>query len=164
MPQAIAWNRLSSTPNRVGLTLPSQRRHFWHYGLALPESDVAPETREFIRMYISSVELLEILLLVSSVPDKVWSVDEVHHGIQSSYDSVARNLAALADVGFIKPEKAERQYVFHPKTPELAEGVHKLAKAYRERRVRVIELVYAPSPSAASLFSKAFDFRKEKDG
>ena len=114
-------------------------------------------------MYISSVELLEILLLVSTARDKVWSVDEVHHGIQSSYDSVARNLAALADVGFIKPE-GDRRYVFHPRTEELAEGVRKLAMAYRERRVRVIELVYAPSPSAASLFSKAFDFRKEKDG
>ena len=115
-------------------------------------------------MYISSVELLEILLLVSGSPDKLWSVEEVHHGIQSSYDSVARNLGALSDVGFMKRDDKEQRYVFRPKTPEMAEGLLKLAKAYRERRVRVIELIYAPAPSAASLFSKAFDFRKEKNG
>jgi hypothetical protein len=132
--------------------------------LACLAEDVEPETREFIRTYISSVELLEILLLVSGRPEKFWSLEEVHHGIQSSYDSVTRNLATLAERGFLKTEGKERRYVFCPKTPELAEGIRKLAKAYRERRVRVIELVYAPSPSAASLFSKAFDFRKEKDG
>jgi hypothetical protein len=148
----------------VGLTLPVRAWYFCHTALALAESDVEPETREFIRMHISSVELLEILLLVGGSPDKVWSVEEVHHGIQSSYDSVARNLAALSDVGFVKRDEKEQGYIFRPKTPDLAEGVRKLAKAYRERRVRVIELVYAPAPSAASLFSKAFDFRKEKDG
>jgi sugar phosphate isomerase/epimerase len=126
----------------------------------VPESDRTTVLHQFIARYIGSVEQLEILSLVSSAPGKTWSVAEVFRVIQSSEASVAECLKRFAEHGFLTVESGGG-HRFAPNTTDLAECVAELTKAYRERRVSIIEMIYRRPEDPIKNFAEAFRFRKE---
>lgn len=109
--------------------------------------DALPErVRKFVAKYLSSVEQMEILLLLSDSPAKSWPMEEVFQRIQSSRASVSEQLARLHQQGFLEastPESNVPVYHFRPASKELADGVAALKPVYRERRVKVVELIYS---------------------
>lgn len=130
----------------------------------MAQSEIRSELVQFIRQYIPSVEHLEVLLLVSALPDRSWTVEGIDQVIQSSVPAVAERAQELCAQGFLVEQKHEDEtarYQFQPRSEELRRLVAELATTYRERRVRVIEAIYAP-PSPMDEFSRAFQFRKDK--
>ncbi len=120
-----------------------------------------PELRQFAANYISSVEQLEILALFQSNPQKSWTVKEIYRHIQSSEASVASCLEAFAKNGLIALQP-DGNYRLSPRTPELARCIAELTKAYRERRVSVIEMIYDRPSDVIQDFADAFKLRKQK--
>lgn len=105
---------------------------------------------------------MEILLLLSDVPSKYWQVEEVFQQIQSSRASVMERLNFLCQQGFLAKDNNDPPgYRFNTASPELAEGVLELKPIYRERRVKVVELIYS-LPDQVRSFADAFKFRKDK--
>jgi hypothetical protein len=41
------------------------------------EAGIPVEVRQFVEKYIRSLDQLEVLLLVSALPDREWTVDDV---------------------------------------------------------------------------------------
>jgi hypothetical protein len=133
-------------------------------GAELPERIV-----DFIVRNIRSLEHLEILLLVSGSPARAWTQQAVYRVIKSSEASVLARLKELADQGFLQEEPGEPpQYRFKSSDEELKAVVAELAAVYRERRLRVVEIIYPGTTSGARNFADAFRIRKDpkrrKDG
>jgi hypothetical protein len=124
-------------------------------------NSITPELQRFIAKYIRSVEALEVLCLLHEDPTKTWRVPEVLHRIQSSANSVAGCLEEFRLAGLLTKD-AEEHYRFAPGEKDFVERVPMLAKTYRERRVSVIECIYAKPSDPIQDFANAFRLRKEK--
>ena len=122
---------------------------------------ISPELRQFIGKYVRSVEQVEVLRLLSAPPIRNWTVSEVFRQIQSSEKSITECLEDFLKVQLLVSESAGA-YRFAPQDPALASAVAELSAAYHERRVSVIELIYAKPSDTLQDFSDAFRFRKDK--
>jgi hypothetical protein len=124
--------------------------------------DLTEEVQRFIARYITSVEQLEVLLLLFSEPSRSWTPEAVYGQIQSHPGSVHQRLDDLVLSGFLIKEPATSTYRYSPADGERAQAVPLLAKAYRERRVKVIELIFAKPIDQVKAFADAFKLRKDK--
>lgn len=122
---------------------------------------ITPALQQFISRYVHSVEQIEILTLVSESPTTKWTVTQVFRTIQSSEKSVAEALATFCEAGLLISERAG-VYQFSAKTAELNQEVTDLVKAYRERRVTIVETIYKKPAEGIQHFADAFKLRKEK--
>lgn len=132
--------------------------HFCSVGVTA----ISGEVKEFIAKYIDSVESLEVLLLLLSRPEKSWSPEEITQQIRSSRASIDGRLAHLKRHGFLKRDDSPSQYRYQPASTELDEQLRKLAEAYKEFRVGIVELIYRPEGGIRS-FADAFKLKKEDD-
>lgn len=130
------------------------------FGMA--ENQFPESVRRFINQYIDSVEQLEILLLVSQEPSRVWTVDSVLKVIQSSLESVAARMKNLAAFGFFAFDEKEGGYRFNPNSADMARQVEGLREAYTTMRVRVIQAIFSGPGKQAQHFADSFRFRKDK--
>lgn len=128
------------------------------------DGGVPEPVRRFLSTHVSSIEQLEVLLLLRSTPDREWSVEEVNRALGSSLSSIQDRLALLADGGLVTHREVEgrRVYRYHPASDATAAVIDELANVYKERRLAVIQLVYARPESDAVHFAKAFKITRTK--
>lgn len=123
---------------------------------------LSTDLQKFIARHIHSVEQLEILCLFVESPGKAWSDAEVYRCIQSSQNSVSEKLHYFAQEGILARDP-EATYRLSSSSQELAQLALDLAKAFRERRVTVIDTIYRMPDQAIRQFADAFRLRKDKD-
>jgi hypothetical protein len=127
-------------------------------GAAVGERDIPKEVRQLIIEHISSIEQLEILLLLYREPARAWSADAVARELRIHTASAAARLADLRDRGFAAADGAAA-YRYRPGgAPDGA--VDGLARAYAERRVTVIELIFSKPLDNVRVFADAFRLKK----
>jgi hypothetical protein len=124
------------------------------------DSGFSEELERFIKEQIRSLEQLEILLLLSSAPDKKWTEQAVYEVIKSSRASVTARLNELVSQKLLSTETAG-VFTFSPESETVKRLVQELAVAYKQRPVRVVELLYSRPPDAVQEFAKAFKLRKD---
>ncbi|HEX3623923.1 MAG TPA: hypothetical protein VH280_00705 [Verrucomicrobiae bacterium] len=126
-------------------------------------NELSEELRQFIKEHITSLELLEILLLFHSAPDRSWTVGEVFKVIQSNPHSVADRLKNLTSLGFLVTEGAANPiFRFHPRTSELSQRISDLAKAYGFSKYKVIEAIFTEKRDQAQKFADSFKLRRKE--
>lgn len=121
---------------------------------------ISPEVQQFVARYIRSVEQLEILLVLHGNPGKWWTSQEVFRQIQSSEKSVVDGLEFFVREGLVQKD-TEGKFQLKPGASG-GEAVPELARAYRERRVAVIELIYTKPAEGLQSFADAFRFKKKE--
>lgn len=126
----------------------------------MSESFPQLELQKFISGFVHSVEQLEILCLLAEAGEKLWTAEEVFRCIQSSQKSVSECLKKFTREGFLVEEKGT--FRFSPKQDTHKEFVLTLARAYRERRVTVVEMIYRKPEDSIQHFADAFRWRKDK--
>ena len=129
--------------------------------MSMASDSLSVELRQFVANYLTSVEQLEVLCLLSENPGKAFSAPEAFRSIQSSEKSVADCLEAFRGAGLVVSD-TPGTYRFAPREQQQAQLVAELAKTYRERRVSVIECIYRKPPGLIQEFAEAFRLRKEK--
>jgi hypothetical protein len=132
-------------------------------GVTMSEHELADEVRTLIANHITSVEQLEILLLLRSRPDADFGVDEVADEMRTSGQSARGRLEDLRARGLVssRADGASTVYRYQPATDSLRRAVERLADAYAERRYTVIELIFAKPIEKLRLYADAFRFRKD---
>jgi hypothetical protein len=154
---------------------PDDRDHVWRKRLTVvctapvdhccfldvPNESLTAEVRDFIAEYVHSVEQLEILCLLLENDPKDWSAEEVFRQVQSSERSVSKCLESFRKNGLIN-SPAPGRYRMAFERPEAFATVRELAKAYRERRVAVIQSIYERPHDTLQDFADAFKLRKDK--
>jgi hypothetical protein len=126
--------------------------------------DLPADVRAFIASQVASVVQLETLLMLHRTPERAWGADEVARelGIDRGWAEgqletlCQQGLAVCADAG------QGRRYHYGAAAP-LRATVDALARAYAERRVTVIGLIFAKPADALRAFSDAFRIRRDKD-
>lgn len=126
--------------------------------------DFPQDIRQFVLDNITSVEQLEVLLLLlQRTPEKEWDAASVSRELYTQPEAAAKRLADLAALGLLAhSEGPTRLYRYAPRTPAQAQLVASTAEAYRLRRVAIVGLIYSRPTSEAQAFADAFKFRKEK--
>ncbi len=99
-------------------------------------------------------------MLILSSEDREWTPAEVYQQIQSSAASIQQRLAGLKEAGLLA--EREGRYRFAPRDGEVRQVLRDLAQAYHERRVRIIEAIYARKHDAVQTFADAFKFKKKE--
>ena len=125
------------------------------------ENTISEQLRGFIARHVHSIGQLEILCLLVKDPAKTWNVDELFRVLQSNRHSIEENLRVLAAEGLLLSAPAS-SYRFSADNPEQARIVADLAAVYRERPVRIVELIYSPPAGPIQSFADAFKLRKDK--
>jgi hypothetical protein len=127
------------------------------------EQVFSSELERFIAEEIQNLEQVEILLLLSSHPQRAWSAQNVYDVVKSNLDSVGARLEELTARGFLKKETApETGYTFSPEQNGIGKVVNELREAYKERPVKVVQAIYSKPPDAVQEFARAFRVRKER--
>jgi hypothetical protein len=114
----------------------------------------------FIRQNLQSIDQLETLLLLCKNRGRSWTPEEVKNELRTSIEGAKKSLGHLTRMGLIAPQPDET-YSYLPRSPELDNTVTELSQAYNERRVSVINAIYATSDPIQAL-SDAFRLRQPK--
>jgi hypothetical protein len=125
----------------------------------MSENGLPAPVRDFVVRHITSVEQLELLILLASDPQKNRTVEQIVAQIRSSHESINQRIKQLLRAGLLV--EADGGFRFAPASPEDAAVVRELAVAYREYRVRVIELIYSGAGPLKS-FSDAFKIKPKE--
>ena len=126
--------------------------------------DLPEVVGRFITERIDSVEQLEILLLLHRHPERTWTAEAVARELRISALSAGERLEDLArDAILSRGEGPAVEYRYAPARPGLEEAVAGLARAYAERRVTVINLIFSKPVDKIRTFADAFLLRKGKD-
>ena len=129
------------------------------------QDEIPPEVRGFITQTVGSVVQLEILLLLHGAPQREWTADEVARNLKIDRAWAEGQLQSLCEDRLAQclGDPPPPRYRFAPADPVVARAVDGLAKAYAERRVTVISLIFAKPPDPLRAFSDAFRFRKKDE-
>jgi hypothetical protein len=104
---------------------------------------ISATVEDFVRKHIRSVWQLELLLLVKS-SDRPLNPTEIANALYLTDETVSSGLKDFERSGLVGPSYVEPQaYVYAPRTPQLREAVEQTGKAYGERRVAIINLIFS---------------------
>ena len=123
---------------------------------------VPESVRDFVLAYIDSVVQLEMLLLLMR-GKKRWTATEVARELRIDPEGAAGQLAELTQKGLLTPtnSSAEMGYQYAPSSRRLRELMDGLERAYEDRRVSIISLIYSKPSDTIRVFADAFRIRKE---
>jgi len=117
----------------------------------------------FIQSAVPSVAAAELLLLVARQPERWWTVAEIRSELPADVNmddgGIASCLEALRARGLVEIE-AQRGARYHAATEALESHVKTLARAYNERPVTLIRMIYALRDTKIQSFANAFKLRK----
>lgn len=122
------------------------------------------EVRQFIFESVDSIEQLEIMLLLRSTGERMWTAQEIASKLRTNSASVVKRLAGLKRTGVVSDDCATHpSYRYRPVTPEIAAIVDGLADTCKIRPHRVYELIFS-SLKGARKFLDAFTLPGKKGG
>ena len=130
----------------------------------MSSADIPIEVKHFIHDHISTLDQLEILLLLRGSPERVWSATEISTVLYTNVQSVKSRLEAFCLKGLlIKTEAVEPYYKYKPTTDLLAKTIDDMARVYKDRRVSVVAFIYGSTDKHLQAFSDAFILRKKEE-
>jgi hypothetical protein len=129
----------------------------------MADATIPQPVASFIAKYISSLEQLEVIVLVSEAPLRTWTAREVFDLVLSSEASIANRLADFATKGVLTAvgTNGPPAYQFAPPTEEMRAAVALTVQFYRERPFQAIKAIFKPQVDPVQAFADAFRFRKE---
>jgi predicted ArsR family transcriptional regulator len=117
----------------------------------------------FIAEHVDSVMQLEVLLLLHGRPQTEFSAADIADQLRIDRGWVEGQLDNLCSRGLLACSDAPpRGYRYAPKSPESASAVAELARAYADRRVTIISMIFSKPPSSIRTFADAFRLRKDR--
>ena len=128
----------------------------------MADEGISPQVRAFIADYVESAVQLEVLLLLAGRRDRGWSAADVAQELRIETGWVDEQFHVMSAKGLLGSDPADPSRCrFAPKSPDLDRAVTELAKAYADRRVTVIGLIFSKPLDKIRDFADAFRFRKD---
>lgn len=125
----------------------------------MAKREFSPAFRTFVNKTITSVEQIEVLLILHANPDRVWSVGEISAILRSSPYAIESRMPGLIGARLAKAVEGGYQYVASGRSHAYVEM---LQEEYSARRFSVIELVFS-RPDPLQSFADAFRLKEEED-
>jgi hypothetical protein len=129
----------------------------------MDDSAFSDEFCAFLQTTVPTVDAAELLLALKSEPDRQWSPRDAAQSLQGRVNfkdgDAVRYLELFVSRSLLMAHP-ERRYQYRPASPELAGFVETLAKAYNERPVTLIRMIYALRDEKIRSFADAFKIRR----
>lgn len=129
----------------------------------MEDADFSDAFCRFIQHAIPSVEAAEILLFLQKSPDRAWLLKDIIEGLRASITiseaDGARWVELLQSRGLVTLGQ-DRRAQYRPASPDLEESARGLARAYAQRPVTLIRMIYALRDTKIQSFADAFRIRK----
>jgi len=119
-----------------------------------------PDLAQFVREHVRSVWALELLLALMADSARCWTPAELVGELRASASLVSDDLTRFERSGLALRDDAGC-WRYAPASPLLEDLAGRLATAYRERPVKVINFIAAP-PDPVQGLADAFRFRGDK--
>lgn len=127
----------------------------------MANSSLPLDIQEMLSKYIDSVGLLEALILIFDFPEREWTPEELSRELRSNNVSAAKQLARLAQSGFVLPTETKNAFIYSQQNPNLHQEVERLRTYYKEMSVAVIAYIYSQPQDKLKSFADAFKLRKD---
>jgi hypothetical protein len=123
--------------------------------------DFPEELCVFIQRTIPTIEAAELLVLLSRNPLRQWTLKEIVHEIRPTVitEAEAQKCLLLFRARNLVIEHQDASFQFSPASATLDSKVRVLAKAYNERPVTLIRMIYSRKIQS---FADAFRIEKDK--
>ena len=126
-------------------------------------ADLPDDLRRFIAEHLGSIVQLELLLLLAADARKPWSAEEAAKALYVSPEATLGFLEQMRAQGLCQRENSDPiHYRFAPSRPEHEQLTQDLAAVYKERRLTIINLIYASPVQKFQSFADAFRLRKNQ--
>ena len=121
---------------------------------------ISPPVREFLAKYVSSAELLDILMLLYREQEPVWTPASVSNRVFTVPQAAERRLEELEAQGLVmrRPGHADA-FCVDPTHPEVKATLPALREIYETNRAEVIGTVFKMRTDPLQSFSNAFRLR-----
>ena len=123
-------------------------------------SEIPEGLRDFMKKYISSVSLLEVLLMLKRDPERSWSAQDISTEMRTNRSYASSQLAELIALKLVVPAEREEAFRFDPLSPHSA-VIAELEELYINRRPTIINFIYAPPIDSIRDFANAFKIKKD---
>jgi hypothetical protein len=116
----------------------------------------------FLSQYIHSVRQLETVLFLRAHPDDFFTVEAVTTALRSNQGTTKKWLEEFVSGRILSKQNSPLvAYRFQPADPKIAEVLTELAKEYKVRPLKVIDVVVNRSTDQMMSFMHAFQIGKE---
>ena len=122
------------------------------------DGDLPVELRTFILEHINSVAQLEALLLLRRSAGE-WTVEAIARELRIDQAAASEQLTELTRRGVTQRLDGPERFRYAPRA-DVDPVVAEIQKAYEERRVRIIGLIYSTPRARVQDFADAFRIRK----
>lgn len=124
------------------------------------DADFPEELCLFIKDSIPTINAAELLLFLASDPARHWKVEEIVHELQPTViaESEIRRCLALFLARGLVVENQDSRFQYRPAAPGLEATVGALAKAFNQRPVTLIRMIYSRKIQS---FADAFKIKKD---
>lgn len=128
-------------------------------------SGFPPDVEQFVAAHLSSVEQLEVLLLLYRTAPRRWSAVAASRELRIDPVSAARRLADFqaSDVIAVEVGAEALEYWYAPRGAAPERVLAELERGYRDRRTSLINLIFAAPVNDVRVFSEAFRLRKPRE-
>lgn len=128
----------------------------------MADTELPGEVRHLIARHVTTMEQVEVLLLVMRAPERSLTLDELRTELRLQPPAPApTTLTSLQDAGLVEREATHPpRYRYAPANDALRRAVQLLAVAYNERPVTLIRLIYE-RPNPVQSFADAFRIRSD---
>src|SRR5688572_28468054 len=112
----------------------------------MTDPDFPDDLRSFIQESISSVDAVELLILLAAEPQRPYRLAEIIDKLRPtvlSEPAARRQLAHFEAHGLVTSQAGE-SWQYSPATPALDAAVRALTKVYNGRPVTLVRMIYAP--------------------
>jgi len=122
--------------------------------------DFPEELCLFIENTIPTIEAAELLVLLAGDPDRHWNVEDIVHELRPSVraESEVRKCLDHFRARGLVAENQDAQFQYRPTSPTLDATVRALAKAFNQRPVTLIRMIYSRKIQS---FADAFKIKKD---
>lgn len=129
-------------------------------------SEVPEDARRLLASRITSVEQLEILLLMRREPSRAWTPAAIAEELRTSETSAVKRLSDLKREELVEPvPNSPEAFRYAPRGEWLRCAVDSLAALYAESPYRVIDLIFSKPIDDLRVYADAFRYRKDqRDG
>lgn len=122
--------------------------------------DIPAEIRDFLSRHIRSVAQLDVLYLLSSNPDRMWTAEQVAAELRNNVSMADTHLRSLANDGLIHNGG---DWYKCCGDAEIAEKINRMIYIYNLRRPAVIHFIYSQPNESIRAFADAFKIKKDGD-
>ena len=130
----------------------------------MEDGDFSDEFCQFVRAAVPSLQAAELLTLLQADPERWWELAELQARLRTAGlpDAEATRLLQLVEARELLATGADRRLQFRPADPALAAHVRTVARAYKERPVTLIRMIYALRDQRIRSFADAFRLKGSK--